>query len=208
MSIPFSDIQLVRLPAAECFRLATTSMALPLGLAYISSSLKKHGFKVEVLDAVGEAPKNRTGYFKGYLVGLGLKEIVEKINPNTLAIGISVIFTHEWPVAVKLVSLIKEKFPNIPIILGGEHISALPEFSLNTSSADYIVMGEGEETIIELMNAIKNKSSVEKIDGIGYKINNEVVINTRRNRRRSVDDISYPDWDSFNVKGYHENRFV
>ena len=208
MSVNVSDIQLLRLPAAECFRLATTSMALPLGLAYISSSLKKHGFKVEVLDAVGEAPKNRTGYFKGYLVGLSLKEMAEKINPNVLAIGISVIFTHEWPVAVKLVSLIKEKFPNIPIILGGEHISALPEFSLNTSSADYIVMGEGEETIIELMNAIKNKSSVEKIEGIGYKINNEVVINTRRNRRRSVDDISYPDWDSFNVKGYHENRFV
>jgi radical SAM superfamily enzyme YgiQ (UPF0313 family) len=208
MSIPFSDIQLVRLPAAECFRLATTSICLPLGLAYISSSLKEHGFKVDVLDAVGEAPKNRTGYFKGYLVGLGLKEIVEKINPNTLAIGISVIFTHEWPVAVKLVSLIKEKFPNIPIILGGEHISALPEFSLNTSSADYIVMGEGEETIIELMNAIKNKSSVEKIDGIGYRINNEVVMNIRRSRRRSIDDISYPDWDSFNVKGYHENRLV
>ena len=208
MSKSFSDIQLVRLPAAECFRLATTSIALPLGLAYISSSLKKHGFKVEVLDGVGEAPKNRTGYFKGYLVGLSLEEVVEKINPNTLAIGISVIFTHEWPVAVKLVSLIKEKFPNIPIILGGEHISALPEFSLNTSSIDYIVLGEGEETILELMNAIKNKSSVEKIEGIGYKINNEVVINTRRNRRRSVDDISYPDWDSFNVKGYHENRFV
>ena len=207
MSVNVSDIQLLRLPAAECFRLATTSMALPLGLAYISSSLKKHGFKVEVLDGVGEAPKNRTGYFKGYLVGLSLEEVVEKINPNTLAIGISVIFTHEWPVAVKLVSLIKEKFPNIPIILGGEHISALPEFSLNTSSIDYIVLGEGEETILELMNAIKNKSSVEKIEGIGYKINNEVVINTRRNRRRSVDDISYPDWDSFNVKGYHENRF-
>ena len=208
MKIPSSDIQLVRLPAAECFRVATTSICLPLGLAYISSCLKDRGFKVDILDAVGEAPKNRTGYFKGYLVGLGLKEVVEKINPNTLAIGISVIFTHEWPVAVKLVSLIKEKFPNIPVILGGEHISALPEFSMNTSSADYIVMGEGEETIIELMNAIKNKSSVEKIEGIGYKKNNEVVINNRRNRRKSIDEIPYPDWDSFNVKGYHDSRLV
>ncbi len=111
MKVPSSDIQLVRLPAAECFRVATTSICLPLGLAYISSCLKERGFKVDVLDAVGEAPKNRTGYFKGYLVGLSLKEIVEKINPNTLAIGISVIFTHEWPAVVKLVSLIKEKFP-------------------------------------------------------------------------------------------------
>ena len=208
MSLSYPDIQLIRPPAVESFRFATTSISLPIGLAYISSSLKEHGFKVEVLDAVGEAPKNRTGYFKGYLVGLSLKEMAEKINPNVLAIGISVIFTHEWPVAVKLVSLIKEKFPNIPIILGGEHISALPEFSLNTSRADYIVMGEGEETIIELIKAIKNKATFQKIEGIGYRINNQVVINNRRNRRQSIDKISYPDWDSFNVKGYHENRFV
>ena len=73
MSKSSSDIQLVRLPSAECFRLATTSIALPLGLAYISGSLKHHGFKVDVLDAVGEAPKKRTGYFKGYLIGLSLE---------------------------------------------------------------------------------------------------------------------------------------
>ena len=208
MSLSYPDIQLIRPPAVESFRFATTSITLPIGLAYISSSLKEHGFKVEILDAVGEAPKNRTGYYKGYLVGLGLKEIVEKINPNTLAIGISVIFTHEWPAVVKLIYLIKQKFPNIHLILGGEHISAMPEFSLITSSADYIVMGEGEETIIELIKAIKNRETFQKIEGIGYNINNQVVINNRRNRRQSIDKISYPDWDSFNVKGYHENRFV
>ena len=208
MVVSFSDIQLIRLPATECFRFATTTISLPLGLAYISSSLKEYGLKVEVIDAVAEAPKNRTGYIKGYLIGLSLKEIVEKINPNVLAIGISVIFTHEWPMAVKLLSLIKEKFPSIPIILGGEHVTAMPEFCLNTSCADYVVMGEGEETIIELMNAIKNKKTFQEIEGIGYRINNQVVINNRRNRQRSIDKIPYPDWDSFDVKGYHENRFV
>ena len=208
MSLSYPDIQLIRPPAVESFRFATTSISLPIGLAYISSSLKEHGFTVEILDAVGEAPKNRTGYYKGYLVGSSLKEIVEKINPNSKCIGISVIFTHEWPAVTKLVSLIKEKFPNMPIILGGEHISAMPEFSLITSKADYIVMGEGEETIIELIKAIKNKATSQKIEGIGYNINNQVVINNRRNRRQSIDKISYPDWDSFNVKGYYENRFV
>jgi len=116
MSLSYPDIQLIRPPAVESFRFATTSITLPIGLAYISSSLKEHGFKVEILDAVGEAPKNRTGYYKGYLVGLDLKEIVEKINPNSKCVGISVIFTHEWPAVVKLISLIKEKFSNMPII--------------------------------------------------------------------------------------------
>jgi len=208
MSLSYPDIQLIRPPAVESFRFASTSITLPIGLAYISSSLKEHGFKVEILDSVGEAPKNKTSYYKGYLVGLDLNEIVEKINPNSKCVGISVIFTHEWPAITKLVSLIKEKFSNMPVILGGEHISAMPEFSLITSSADYIVMGEGEETIIELIKAIKNKVTSHKIESIGYKKNNQVVINNRRNRRQSIDKISYPDWDSFNVKGYHENRFV
>ena len=208
MASSYCDIQLIRPPAVESFRFATTSIALPIGIAYISSSLKQKGFKVEILDAIGESPKNRTGYFKGYLVGLSLKELVEKINPNALAIGISVIFTHEWPAVTKLISLIKEKFPKKPVVIGGEHVSAMPEFSLFTSLADYIVLGEGEETIIELINAIKHKLSLEKIEGIGYKINNQVVINNRRHRRLALDKIPYPDWESFNVEGYHKNRFV
>ena len=189
MSLSNFDIQLIRPPAVESFRFATTSITLPIGLAYISYSLKDQGFKVEILDAVGEAPKNRTGYYKGYLVGLDLKEIVEKINPNSKCVGISVIFTHEWPAVVRLISLIKEKFPNIPIILGGEHISAMPEFCLLTSCADYIVMGEGEETIIELIKSIKNKTIFQKIAGIGYRNNNQVVINKRRYRRQKIDSI-------------------
>ena len=48
MSLSDPDIQLIRPPAVESFRFATTSITLPIGLAYISSSLKKHGFKVEI----------------------------------------------------------------------------------------------------------------------------------------------------------------
>ena len=89
MSLSHPDIQLIRPPAVESFRFATTSITLPIGLAYISSSLKEHGFTIEVLDAVGEAPKNRTSYYKGYLVGLELNEIVEKINPSSKCVGIN-----------------------------------------------------------------------------------------------------------------------
>lgn len=48
MSLSYPDIQLIRPPAVESFRFATTSITLPIGLAYISSSLKEHGFKVEI----------------------------------------------------------------------------------------------------------------------------------------------------------------
>ena len=56
MSLSYPDIQLIRPPAVESFRFATTSITLPIGLAYISSSLKKYGFKVEILDTVQIQP--------------------------------------------------------------------------------------------------------------------------------------------------------
>ena len=102
----YYDITLIRPPAVEAFRFATTSITLPLGLAYISSSLKKNNFKVQVIDAVGAAPKNRVGYYKGYLVGASFEQIINKVSNLTKTIGITVVFTHEWPLVVKLIDLL------------------------------------------------------------------------------------------------------
>ena len=203
------DITLIRPPAVEAFRFATTSITLPLGLAYIASALKKSNFKVQIIDAVGNDPKNRVGYYKGYLVGESLSQIVSKVSSKSKFIGITVVFTHEWPLVVKLIDLLKTKHPQKKVIIGGEHVSAMPEFCLATSEADYIVMGEGEETIVEFM--IKNSSEKDKlkeVQGLGYKFKNEIFINPRRQRRTDLDEIALPDWKSFEVKKYHENRFV
>ena len=203
------DITLIRPPAVEAFRFATTSITLPLGLAYISAALKKKDFKVQIIDAVGNEPDSRVGYYKGYLVGESLDKIVNKISTVTNFIGITVVFTHEWPLVVKLIDLIKNKFPNKKIIIGGEHVSAMPEFCLATSKADYIVMGEGEETIVELISDnLIEENKLKKIRGLGYRLENEIFINPRRQRRTDLDEIALPDWQSFEVKKYHQNRFV
>ena len=70
-------------------------------------------------------------------------------------------------------------------------------------------MGEGEETIIELMTVgSKEENKLKNIQGLGYKFENEIVINSRRQRRTDLDEIALPDWSSFEVKKYHQNRFV
>ena len=51
-----------------------------------------------------------------------------------------------------MIELLKEKYPYKKVVIGGEHVSAMPEFCLATSKADFIVMGEGEETIIDLLS--------------------------------------------------------
>jgi len=201
-------ICLIRPPAIECFRFATTSVTLPLGLAYIAGALEAAGHEVEVIDALGEAPEHHTRYFKGYMMGLSLDQIVERIPRDVEAIGISVIFTHEWPMAVRLIDLIKRKFPVTPVILGGEHITALPEFSLMTSQADVLVLGEGEETIVELVDALRDGEDLATIEGIAFRRDGSIQMNRRRNRRTNIDDIPWPSWRHFKIETYTQQHHV
>jgi len=199
---------LIRPPAAEAFRFSTASITPPLGLAYISAALKRAGFAVHILDAVGEAPDTRAGYCKGYLVGLRLGEIVEQIPANADVIGITVVFTHEWPMAVRLIDLIRARFPRAAIVIGGEHVTSMPEFCLLTSKADVAVLGEGEETAVEVVAALRGRTSLADIAGIVYRHAEGIKVNPRRERQANIDDIPTPDWESFSLDTYHKHRFV
>ena len=100
-----ASICLIRPPAVESFRFATTSIALPLGLAYISAALKAAGHDPCIVDAVGLSPGTHTRYCKGYLVGLRSEQIVARIPADTDIIGITIVFTHEWPAVVRLIDV-------------------------------------------------------------------------------------------------------
>ena len=100
-------ICLIRPPAVESFRVATTSVTLPLGLAYIAGALQKRDIAFDVIDAVAEAPTGKTRYYKGFLIGSRLEDIAGRIAPECTIVGISVIFTHEWPAVVQLIKLIR-----------------------------------------------------------------------------------------------------
>jgi radical SAM superfamily enzyme YgiQ (UPF0313 family) len=202
-------ICLVRPPATECFRFATTSLSLPLGLAYVAGALEAAGRRVHVVDAVGEAPDQRTRYVTGYLIGLSLEEIADRIPSDATLVGITVIFTHEWPAVVRLIDLIKARRPDLPVVLGGEHITSLPEFCMATSQADYLILGEGEETAVHLVETLEHGTPLQQVDGLVFRDTDAVVVvNRRRARVRTVDDIAWPAWHHFKLDVYHAHRFV
>src|SRR5262249_14361858 len=152
-----------------------------------------------VIDAVTQAPDRRSRYCKGYLVGLRLDEVVAHIPAETEIVGITVVFTHEWPMLVQLIDKIRRRFPRAPIVMGGEHVTSLPEFCLLTSKADVAVLGEGEETAVELMGALRDRRPLDGIAGIAYRRGDEVKVNPRRERQTKIDDLPTPDWDSFSL---------
>ncbi len=203
-----ATVCLVRAPAAETFRIASVTIAPPLGLAYIAGALEAAGERVAVVDAVTSAPDSVRRYHKGYLIGLSFDEIAARIPSGVEFIGMSVVFTHEWPSAVSLIDAIKRRHPDVPVILGGEHVSSMTEFCLLTSAADVLVLGEGEETIIELLRALRTKQPLDDVEGIAFRSGDDVVVNPRRQRITEIDAIAYPAWHLFALDTYHEHRWI
>lgn len=201
-------VVLIRPPSVEAIRLATTTIQLPLGLAYVAAALEQAGEAVTVLDAVALAPDLATQYLEGFLVGARLEDLVERIPADAGWVGVSVIFTHEWPAVVRLVELIKRRRPHLTVVLGGEHVTSMPEFCLLTSRADYLVLGEGEETVVDLLGVLRGAKDPAAVDGLVFRRGQEIVVNRRRQRRADIDSIPYPAWHLFDVARYHERRLT
>ncbi len=94
---------------------------------------------------------NIKNYANGYLVGLNMEEIVGRIPEDTDLIGISVPFSQIAPIAHDLIDQIKRRFPNTMVVMGGVYPSTQPRLAL-TSRADFIVVGEGESAMKEIVD--------------------------------------------------------
>ncbi|MCL0045329.1 B12-binding domain-containing radical SAM protein [Nitrospinaceae bacterium] len=185
--------------------LSTVSMP-PIGLAYIAAAIREKGHEICVVDAPGSAPRNY------YLVkdnlrvrGLTQKEIIERIPSDVQVIGLGCMFTSHWIFVRDLISEIRKSFQNAFIVMGGEHATGFPEFSLDDAPLDCVVLGEGEETTIELLDHIEKGLPLDKIAGLAYRSSHESIrINPRRRRVREIDSIAKPAWDLFDIKKYNE----
>jgi len=93
--------------------------------------------------------------------------------------------------------------PNRPYyILGGHGPSPEPEYYLRKTGADFVVIGEGEITIVNLLNALEGKVSIRDVKGIAYLEDNKLVQTERQPLIQDVDSIPFPAWDLFPMDYY------
>ena len=105
------------------------------------------------------------------------------------------------------IKTIKKIYPEVTMVCGGEHISACPKFSMeDCPEIDICVLGEGEETSIDILKTIEQKKSLSKVNGIVYRSGEEIIINPRRSRISQLDDIPLPAWDLFPLENYLSNN--
>jgi len=185
---------------------ASNVVVAPLGIAYIAASIEAAGHHVVVIDAIGEGMTQYTPFGPVYLRGLTFQEIVKRIDPRTDVIGLSNMFSCGWLATRNLIHLIRKAYPTKPIVFGGEHPTGMPDLTMQQSPVDYIAMGEGEETIVELLQHISGGGPpVDKVAGICYRAPGDKAIATpRRSRIRDIDAIPEPAWHHFRINDYVE----
>ena len=183
--------------------------SLPLGLAYIAAVLLDDGHQVSVVDALGLAPDKMTPEGDIWRLGLSPDEIIARIDPDVGAIGVTSMWSYSWPIVRELIRKLKDRFPKVPIVCGGEHFTAVAEHSMAEAPIDYIVMGEGEDTAVTLFRALEMGMGVASIPGVCHRgEDGSVVMNPRRDRIRNIDEIPWPAWRLFDVQAYSEHRLV
>jgi radical SAM superfamily enzyme YgiQ (UPF0313 family) len=181
-------------------------MTPPIGPAYLAASLRQAGHTARIIDGLGENPFEVTSLFNNKVTAIGLRseEIVERIEPDTDIIGVSCMFSQDWPEVARLIRLARQRFPGVPIVAGGEHITAVPDFTLeSTPEVDACAIGEGEETIVDLANAVDRGASFDDIPGLVVRTADGGTRSTGpRGRIRTIDDIPLPAWDLVPLDNY------
>jgi len=160
----------------------------PLGVAYLADALRRAGHEVEVLDL--------------NVSGLNLRRldvVMERVRPDL--VGISA-HTETYPNALRISQHLKVTVPGVRTVFGGPHPSIMPEGVLAESSVDYVVVGEGERTLVELAAAIGSASpDFRAIKGLAWKDAGETVVNERR-APMHADEVGLPARDLLSLDFY------
>ena len=171
-------------PAAEKKSMARV---LPLGLLAIGSVLKRAGHQVKILDLrISNSPDEE------------LDAVMSSFDPQVVGIG---VMTIECKYGFIDAAKVKKINPNVTVIFGGPHCSHEPQFILNDLNVDLMVSGEGDLTIVELIDTLEEGKDVAGVPGIAYKKNGSYLRTAERPVIRDLDTIDQ-EYDLINLERY------
>lgn len=153
----------------------TGSILPPLGLAYIAAVLEKDNHHVEMIDGIADQ--------------ISMDEIAQRSKEFDI-VGLTAITTFELRLE-QTVNIIKNVNPSIKIVVGGPHATALP-FDLIKKNVDFVVVGEGEYTFLELVKQIKNKQNYDVVKGLIYNKKGKSHFTGNRGLIENLDTLPFP----------------
>lgn len=148
----------------------------PLGLSYLSASVRKKGDQCEILD-LQTCPTSKR-----------LHVLKEKIRKNNYDFVGFTFFTSEYPDTLKMTEICKEQVPQIRTIWGGPHASFTYQDILRNSFADFVIIGEGEKSLPELISDGNHRN----ISGLAYREGDKIISNPAK-VIEDIDSLPMPD---------------
>ena len=174
----------------------------PLGLAYLGAQLLAHGFEVDILDVLIEGYENEVESAGSILYGLSEDKIRQRIRSfNPDMIGVSCLFSNRGREAVRLCEIAKEEIPDAHVILGGQHPSGFPKL-VGYDFIDYLMWGESENSLIELLEAINSGGNIKEVSQIILKDASGGFWKSAKKNLPDVNQIPFPAWNLIRLADY------
>lgn len=217
------NVLLIQPPVQDFYQ--TRIRTQPLGLAYLAAFLQRKDHTVTILDCQPPGFKKQIPvpdtlsymkqfyaakdispfrlYTRYYHFGLDYTAIVDHIkNCRPDVVGIACQYTPYADQTIAVAAFVKAVDRKIPVVVGGAHASSLPETLLHNSPIDYVIIGEGEETLAELLTCIQAGEPPLLVDGIGFKHDSAIRINPRKKFIHNLDLLPFPARDLLNLNWY------
>lgn len=151
----------------------------PLGLLYIGAVLENAGHTVAAIDGAAEQ-----------LNVAGVVARVKEFRPDVIGIG---SFTVSFETTKRMAAEIKRALPDVPIVLGSYHVTLVPEETMADTNFDIGVLGEGEHTMLEVVEYYGQGGELEDIQGICFrKADGDLHFTPPRKKFKQLDEFPFP----------------
>ena len=161
----------------------------PLGLGYLAAVLRENKIDVRILDMTA--------------LNLSISKVLEYVGnykPDVIGFSITTPLIYQ---SFVIAEKIRNHYSEIKIVFGGPHPTILPGESLKKDFVDFVVIGEGEITFLELVKELEKKNpNFKKINGLAFKTKEKIIKNKERERIKNFDELPFPAVDLLPLEKY------
>jgi anaerobic magnesium-protoporphyrin IX monomethyl ester cyclase len=220
------NILLVQPPIEEFY--LTAKRTIPYGLASICANLEAKGYPSQILDGLATDKSKAIAYPPGFSYlspyyeredtslfslfhqfkhfGYSYEHIGTRVRAiKPFLVGISSLFTAYCDQALETARVIKKFYPQAYIVMGGHHPTHFPEAVLECRAVDFVLRGEGENSLGLLCDALKNDTALDKVPGIGFRDKGKMIIHPPV-WIKDLNQLPLPALDRINQSYYQRNK--
>lgn len=163
----------------------------PIGLGYIMTAMKKSGFDFDLIDIDAHRYTSHE-----------IERLIRRKDYDVVCMGCIVT---GYGIIKSLSKLIRQCHPHVKIIVGNSVATSIIETLLTNTEVDIGVMGEGDLTIVDLLEAIKDSRSLESVNGICFRKDGRIIRNQPREYIKDISSLHFIDFSLFDVEIYIKN---